>query len=169
MSKDQVWKIICFFHTNRPKTCFPDFSRLENDLNFFHAFEDFVETLLNRRHFVLIFNKYFITLCTTDLLTTVKLLRQNYVKRRSSWRTYDRPPTDVSFTNLLWKLRSRWCKVERQTTLLEVDIGSRRRRPVQARTSVASGCFVGASPGRSSNKYAWMAPMQLKLVSSQMR
>jgi len=30
MSKDQVWKIISFFHTKRPKKIFPSFSRLKN-------------------------------------------------------------------------------------------------------------------------------------------
>jgi len=32
MSKDQVWKIISFFHNNRPKNFFPYFSRLRWNL-----------------------------------------------------------------------------------------------------------------------------------------
>ena len=36
-----------FFHTNRPKTIFLDFSKLENDQNFFHTFPDSAGMLLN--------------------------------------------------------------------------------------------------------------------------
>jgi len=34
MTKDQVWKITSFVHTNRPKKLFQDLFRLENDQNF---------------------------------------------------------------------------------------------------------------------------------------
>jgi len=39
MSKDQARKNIPFFHTNRPKSFLPDFSRVENDQTFFLFFE----------------------------------------------------------------------------------------------------------------------------------
>jgi len=38
-SKDQVWKIIFFFHTKRPKKFFSDFSSLENDEFFSTLFQ----------------------------------------------------------------------------------------------------------------------------------
>jgi len=45
MPKDQVWNIISFFHTKRPKNFFPEFSRPENDQTFFHAFQDSIVIL----------------------------------------------------------------------------------------------------------------------------
>ena len=42
MPKDQVWKIISVFHTNKTKKMF---SRLKNDQTFFHTFQDSVGTL----------------------------------------------------------------------------------------------------------------------------
>jgi len=39
MSKDQTWKIIFFFHTNRPQNFFPYFSRMENDQIFSMLFQ----------------------------------------------------------------------------------------------------------------------------------
>ena len=44
MSKDEVWKFIFFFHTNRPKHFFTYFSRLrknpENNFILFHHFKN---------------------------------------------------------------------------------------------------------------------------------
>ena len=49
MSKDQVWKIIFFFHINNPKKIiFPDFSRLENNQKNFHTFQDCIGTVNTR-------------------------------------------------------------------------------------------------------------------------
>jgi len=46
MSKDQVWKFIFVFHTNIPKTIFPDFSILANR-KVFSILEDCVGSLPN--------------------------------------------------------------------------------------------------------------------------
>jgi len=51
MLKDQVWKIIFFFHTNRPKLVFPDFYRLENYQKFCHTLQDTVEPCIALFHF----------------------------------------------------------------------------------------------------------------------
>jgi len=45
MSNDQVRTTIFVFHTNRTKTFFPDFSRLENDQILYNTIPDSVETL----------------------------------------------------------------------------------------------------------------------------
>jgi len=42
MSKDQVWKIIFFFHTNKQQQ---NFSRFENDRKIFHNFPCCIGTL----------------------------------------------------------------------------------------------------------------------------
>ena len=44
MSKDQVWNITFFFHTNRSNNLFADIFRLEND----KTFQDSVGTLCSR-------------------------------------------------------------------------------------------------------------------------
>jgi len=44
MSKDYVWDIIFFYHTDGPKF-FLDFSKLENDQTVFHVFPHPVKTL----------------------------------------------------------------------------------------------------------------------------
>jgi len=43
MSKNQVWKIIHFFRTNRPEKIICRISRLENDQTSFHTFQDSLE------------------------------------------------------------------------------------------------------------------------------
>jgi len=53
MSKDEVWEIIFFFHTNRTKVFFPDSSSLKNDRTFFPTFLDPGGTLNTSRTFAL--------------------------------------------------------------------------------------------------------------------
>jgi len=41
----EIWKIIFFFHPNKPKTFFSRFSRLDSYQSFYHNFQDTVRTL----------------------------------------------------------------------------------------------------------------------------
>jgi len=74
MSKDHVWKIIFFFHSNRPKNFFPDSSRLESDQTFFHIFQDSIGNQATIGYAV--FSK--LRVCTSIIVKIIKIY--NYFK-----------------------------------------------------------------------------------------